>query len=140
LVELQVSVALFPSTIEAGATAMLAVGAGAVTVTLTALDVDALLDELPLYAAVTESVPAASDVVVKVAMPVPFKLTVPSVAPPLLKVTVPAGTNVPVVSVTVAVNVTAVPVTAEVGEALKVVLVGAVRMILATNPSVPPPP
>ena len=140
LVEDQVSVAVFPSTTEVGATAKVTVGAGAVTVTLTAVDVDALFALSPPYAAVTEWVPTPSVLVVTIAMPVPFAVPVPRTVAPSLKMTDPVGTAVPGFSATVAVKVIAVPAAAVAGEADSVVVVGTVRMILATKPLVELPP
>src|SRR5262249_23701308 len=61
------------------------------------------------YAAVIECGPAASTVVVNVATPDPFRVPVPSVVVPSLKVTVPVGVAVVPDGVTVAVNVTDCP-------------------------------
>jgi hypothetical protein len=72
--------------------------------------------------------------VVYTATPVPFKVIDPNVVVPSLKVTVPVGTLVPPDSATVAVKLTAVPEVTVVGEAARVVVVGVVRMILATKP------
>ena len=58
LVEDQVRVALLPRTMLVGATLIVTVGAGgAVTVTLAAVDVEAVLAASPLYTAVTEWAP-----------------------------------------------------------------------------------
>jgi hypothetical protein len=62
--------------------------------------------------------PTARDEVEYVAWPVPFNVPVPSVVVPSLNVTVPVGTPVPEAGVTFAVNVTLVPATGDVEEAL----------------------
>jgi len=59
----------------------------------------------PLYEAVSESEPIGRFVFVRVATPLAFKLTVPRLVVPFLKVTFPVGTVEPV-EVTCAVSVT----------------------------------
>jgi hypothetical protein len=65
----------------------------------------ARIDTLPLYVAVIECVPSASDVVVNADCPEEFNVTVAIDVPPSLNVTVPVGT--PAEEDTVAVKVTA---------------------------------
>jgi hypothetical protein len=65
--------------------------------------------------------PTPSDEVEYVAWPVPFNVPVPRVVVPSLNVTVPVGMPVPEAGVTFAVNVTLVPATGVVEEALIVV-------------------
>jgi hypothetical protein len=57
-------------------------------------------------------------------MPVPFSVIDPKVVVPSLKVTVPVGTLALPTSATVAVKLTAAPTVAELGAALKLVVVG----------------
>ena len=71
-----------------------------------------------------ESAPAVSTVVLKVAVPLAFKVADPSVLVPLRKVTLPVGTVVPDCGATVAVKVTLCPVLICVGEAVRAVVVG----------------
>lgn len=59
---------------------------------------------LPAYTAVSECVPTASVLVLKVALPVPSSVPVPSVVEPSMNVTLPVA--VPLEAVTVAVSVT----------------------------------
>ena len=120
---------------------MVTVGAaGAVTVTLAAVEVDEPLAASPLYAAVMECAPTLRVLVVYTAIPVPFNVIDPSEVVPSLNVTVPVGTLEPPTSATVAVKLIAVPAVAEVGAALKVVLVGVCTTIFATKPSELLPP
>jgi hypothetical protein len=81
----------------------------AFTTWLIALDVLASHPALPVKTAVMECVPAASDDVEKVALPVVVLTATPEarVVVPSLKAMVPWGT--PLVEVTVAVNVTDAP-------------------------------
>jgi hypothetical protein len=79
------------------------------TVTATAADVLPALLLSPPNTAVTECGPSASVEVANVATPAPFNIPVPSVFAPSMKVTVPVGTLLPRLCVTVAVNVTFVP-------------------------------
>jgi hypothetical protein len=120
---------------------MVTVGAGtAVTVTLAAVDVEAPLAESPPYAAVMECPPTARALVVYTAIPVAFNVIEPRAVVPSLNVTVPVGTLDPPTSATVAVKLIAVPAVAEVGAALKVVVVGVCTTIFATKASETPPP
>jgi hypothetical protein len=91
----------------------------AVTVTVTALDVDPLKLESPPYVAVIEFDPTVSVLTINVATPDAFSVADPSVVLPSTNVTVPV-TPVPV---TVAVSVTFAPALALVGEAVSVVVV-----------------
>ena len=61
-----------------------------VTVTITAMDVEAALNVSPLYVAVMLWVPAASDVVLKLAAP-PLNVPTPTAVWPSRNVTVPVG-------------------------------------------------
>ena len=74
------------------------------------------------------------------AIPVAFNVIEPKEVVPSLNVTVPVGTLEPPTSATVAVKLIAVPAVAEVGAALKVVVVGVCTTILATKTSELPPP
>ena len=108
-----------------GATVIVTVGAAAaLTVTLTALEPEPPLAESPPYVAVMECAPTLRLLVVYTAMPVPFNVIDPKVVVPSLKVTVPVGTLELPTSATVAVKLTAVPAVAELGAALRVVVVG----------------
>ena len=94
------------------------------------------------YTAVMEcGDPATESVEVeKVATPgfAPFKVPVPSVTAPSLKVTIPAGAP-PLAGVTVAVNVTDEPYTDEVAEELTVVVVLTGLIVNVCAFEVPPP-
>jgi hypothetical protein len=79
-----------------------------VMVSVAAAEVLALKLESPSYAAVMECAPTVSIDVVKVAMPPPFRVPVPSAVVPSRKVTEPVGLPL-LPDVTVAVNVTGVP-------------------------------
>ena len=61
-----------------------------VTVTVTTMDVEAALNVSPLYVAVMLWTPAASDVVLKLALP-PLNVPIPTAAWPSTNVTVPVG-------------------------------------------------
>jgi hypothetical protein len=91
----------------------------AVTVTVSALEVEPLKLESPLYKAVIECDPTASVFKVSVATPEAFSVPDPSVVLPSANVTVPVAP----VPVTVAVKVTLAPAVALVGEAASVVVV-----------------
>jgi hypothetical protein len=71
-----------------------------------------------------ECPPTVRLVVVYTAIPVLFKVIDPNDVAPSLKVTVPVGSLEPPTSATVAVRLTAFPTVAELGAALKVVVVG----------------
>jgi hypothetical protein len=88
---------------------VVAVFAGAETVTVTALEVDAAKSVSPAYAAVTLCEPNASVDVINVATP-EARFAVPMELAPSLKVTVPVGVPEPDFGATVAVNVTLCPV------------------------------
>ena len=98
---------------------------GAKTTWLKAVEVLAANMESPPYAAVTEWVPTVSVDVVNVAIALLFKAPLPSEAVPSRNVTIPVG--IPEVGeVTVAVNVTGLPLDAEVAELTNATTVGAV--------------
>ena len=80
------------------------------------------------------SVPTGSAVVVSVATPLPFNVTVPRVAPPVVKVTVPVG--VPDADFTVAVSATLPPATMVVGLAITVVVVAFAVTVTVTGEEV----
>ena len=89
------------------------VNPGVPTVSVNAAELDPPKTPPPAYVAVIVCVPAASEDVVSVATP-PLNVPVPRLVEPSRKVTVPAGEPyVDTAGVTVAVNVTAVPVPAE---------------------------
>lgn len=80
------------------------------TVWLHKADVLFAFDASPLYVAVTDDVPTASFVVLRVATPAAFSVPEPRLAVPSLKVTVPVGpAGAPEVEVIVAVSVTDCP-------------------------------
>ncbi len=76
--------------------------------------------------------PTAKEDVLKIATPLPFKVPVPSVVEPFLKVMVPVG--VPEEPVTVAVKVTDWPKTLGFEEAARLVEVGVAFLILKVWP------
>jgi hypothetical protein len=86
---------------------------------------------------VIECVPTVSVDVVKMATALPFSVPVPIVVVPSRKVTAPVG--VPrVVDVIVAVNVTAVPLDAEMAELSRAMVVGANIIVSVTAAEVLP--
>ena len=87
-----------------------------------------------------ECPPTPRLLVVYTAIAVAFNVIEPNEVVPSLNVTVPVGTLDPPTSATVAVKLIAVPAVAEVGAALKVVVVGVCTTILATKASESPPP
>lgn len=103
-----VNVTWVPLVAEATELTNAVVVATGVMVSVAAAEVLALKLESPPYAAVMECVPTVSIEIVKVAIPLLFRVPVPSVVVPSRKVTEPVG--VPLLrGVTVAVNVIGVP-------------------------------
>lgn len=94
------------------------------TITCIAAEIDVASELSPEYSAVMLCVPTASVLVVYVAMPAD-KATLPSVVAPSRNVTEPVGCEVPEIRDTVAVNVTAVPVTTLLAEAVSTTWVAA---------------
>src|SRR6185369_9828909 len=93
----------------------------------------------PVKEAVTVWLPTASAVVLKAAWPVPSTATLDArVVAPSVKVTVPAGTPAP--EVTVAVNVTDCPDVEGLGAEVSVVVVGVVRAAGVAAASFEPAP
>ena len=89
-----------------------------------AADVPPLKFESPLYTAVIEWVPSASDAVANVAFLLLLSVPVPSSVVPSMKVTVPVGVPTPgATAATVAVNVTVAPEVDGFGDAARVTLV-----------------
>ena len=77
----------------------------------------------------TEWLPAPRPEVARLAWPEPFKVALPRVLPPSVKVTVPVG--VPDPPVTVAVKVTASPKLGVSSETIRAVVVGATTWVTA---------
>jgi hypothetical protein len=103
-----VNVTWVPLVAEATELTNAVVVATGMMVSVAAAEVLALKLESPPYAAVMECVPTVSIEIVKVAIPLLFRVPVPSVVVPSRKVTEPVG--VPLLpGVTVAVNVIGVP-------------------------------
>jgi hypothetical protein len=100
---------------------------GSATVT----EVEGLKSAVPVYAAVSSSVPEWAKQAVSVAVP-PLRLAVPKLEPPAEKVTAPTG--VAQGEVTVAVRVTCSRVAAVVGETVSVVAVDAASIVSVTAP------
>ena len=98
-------------------------GRGAEIVTVTALEVEAAKPATPPYCAVIVCVPSARVVVDMEALPVEPTDALPMGVLPSLKVTVPVGTVVPEVGETSAASIMLVPVAAEVGVAVRLVVV-----------------
>jgi hypothetical protein len=94
-----------------------------VTVTATGAETELEFVVLPAYDAVIDCVPAAREVVLKEAAPLPLSVAVPSAVVPSMKVTVPVGVVVPDAGETMAVNVTLWPVLICVAEAVNAVVV-----------------
>ena len=88
---------------------------------------------VPPKDAVRRCVPAASDEVVNVAVPVPFSVAVPNAAPESLKVTDPEGMLL--LAATVAVSVTGFPTIDGFAEDVRVVVVATGQLVAH-----PPPP
>jgi hypothetical protein len=124
----------FPPVTEALVGDRLIVKSGeAVTVMVTALEVDETKFASPPYEAVIEAMPTGSVVIERVAIPLPFKVPVPRAVVPFRKVTVPVGTVVfPAGPATDAVKVTLVPKVIEVADAASLV-VEAVGVIVAAT-------
>jgi len=81
-----------------------------------------------------ERVPAASDVVVKVALPEASSVPVPMDAAPSRNVTVPVGTaELPGGPATVAIKVTDAPVAMLLADALSAVVVGTAATVTVTT-------
>jgi len=113
---------------------VVAVGAAAVMVSVSAAEVLAAKVELPEYWAVIECMPTASVDVVKVATAPPFSVPLPSVVVPSRKVTVPVG--VPeLLDEIVAANVTGAPLDAEAAEltSAAVVAIGAAAVMVSVS-------
>jgi hypothetical protein len=89
----------------------------AVTIIVTADETEAASLLSPPYEATIEWVPATREVVLKVAIPPPFKDVVPRVVVPSRNVIVPVGTLLPAWGITVAVKVTLCPGVSWVAEA-----------------------
>ena len=106
-VSVTVDVADAPAATEpdVGASAIAKSGFAAVTVRLTAPDVDAANAALPLYCAVKDRSPTGSNVVDIVAVPCGVRAALPTALVPFRKLTVPAGVP-PAIALTVAVSVT----------------------------------
>ena len=122
---LRISVWPFARCVADGtAEVVVAVFAGAVTTTVSAVDVDAAKCVSPEYAAVMLCEPFASEEVVKVATPT-FIEPVPMELVPSLKVTLPVGLPMSDVDATVAMNCTDWPVVSWVLDAESVVVVAA---------------
>ena len=92
-----------------------------ITVRFTAIEVDELKVVSPLYFAVSECVPTASDVVEKVATQEGFNVPVPKFVVPSLKVTVPVGVLLPDGPVTFAVRATFCPAATVVADTVNAV-------------------
>jgi len=87
-------------------------------------DVLSLKFESPLYTAVIECVPSASDAEANVAFLLLLSVPVPSSVTPSINVTVPVGVPTPgATTATVAVNVTVAPEVDGFGDAARVTLV-----------------
>ena len=87
----------------------------------------------PAYSAVMLVILTASEVMAKVAIPLPFKALVPMMTPALLKVTVPPAVPAPgAVAATVAVKVTDCPKSEGFTEDVNAVVVGAATVAAAS--------
>jgi hypothetical protein len=114
-----------PLTAVAGAAvSVVVVGVPAAMVNVTAAEFEAALPVSPPYCAVTLYTPAASVLLVNVAVPVLSSVPLPNAVVPLRKVTVPVGVVVPGFSATVAVKVTVCPAVAGLGATVNAVAVG----------------
>ena len=108
-------------------------GVAALTVTVTAAEVDPAKFVSPAYTAVTASDPTGSAVVEKVATPL-FRVWLPRFVVPFMNVTVPVGVPVPpFAGVTVSVNVTLAPLVIVIGAAVSTLVVaGSVCVVTVT--------
>ena len=94
-------------------------------------EVEGLKSAVPVYAAVSSSVPEWAKQAVSVAVP-PLRLAAPKLEPPAEKVTAPTG--VAQGEVTAAERVTCSRVAAVVGETVSVVAVAAASIVSVTAP------